>query len=52
MKVSMLSTFAADSATIFDLLADPFERGDKSLLHDEWFIVSVLLTTSLTMSVV
>jgi arylsulfatase A-like enzyme len=23
---------------IFDLLADPFERGDKSLLYDDWFI--------------
>jgi len=23
---------------IFDLLADPFERGDSSLLYDQWFI--------------
>jgi arylsulfatase A-like enzyme len=23
---------------VFDVLADPFERGDKSLLYDDWFI--------------
>jgi arylsulfatase len=29
---------------MFDMLADPFERGDSSILYDKWMVDHVFLT--------